>query len=271
MRFSAGEAAFEGFRVTRRHPGALLIWGLIWVVAVLAMAVTAMPLLNPVLGEVQAAMASGAQPSEAAQLQLNYASLATLPIWLVSQSILIPALYRAMRSDVRDAFGFVRLGRDELRALLALAIVGMISLAISQAGTVLVAVSGSVAPGLSMVIEVLTLLISIYVSVRLILTLPAAFERHRVDISASWRSTRGGFWPLLGLSVLTTVMAAVVMVLIFVIALPFYGASAADSGSALGAAAAAALLILAGLGMAMAMTIVSAPFMAVWLEVDPAV
>jgi hypothetical protein len=268
MRFSAGEAAFEGFRVTRHHPGAVAVWGLVWVVSLLATVLTAMPILQPIANDLQAilqsTMAGGrSEPSVAMQLQITYAMLATTPISLVTQAILLPALYRAMKAGGRDRFAFIRLGRDELRVLAVLAITTAISLLLSQLGQTAVTLLGTFGELVSLAIW----LFSIFVSVRLVLATPAAFSEGVIDLRAAWRLTARVFWPLLGLAIMVGVMACVVVLLLLIVALPVWSVmSGGGEASVAGAVAAVAVILLASIGAALVTVTLSAPFMAAYRE-----
>lgn len=274
MRFSAGEAAFEGFRVTRQHPAALLGWSLVWLVSAVAAILTALPILQPVLGEIQdllGSIATGAQsePSLAIKTRLAYATWATLPISVVTQAVFMPALYRAMASDRRDRFAFLRLGRVELRLLGVLAALSLISLVLSQIGdTAMTLAEGTAFSLLGETVSVVTTLAGLIVAVRLVLAAPQAFDTGQIDLKGAWALTTRMFWPLFGLAILAGVMACVVVLLLTIIALPLSGmASGAAAGSTVAGVSMAGLLLLVSLGSAMVMTIVAAPFMAVYREV----
>lgn len=273
MRFSAGEAAFEGFRVTRHHPAALLGWSLIWLISLLATALTALPILQPVAGEFQSmlqTMASGGQsePSLAIQARMTYVIWATLPISVVTQAVLLSALYRAMQSDGRDRFGFLRLGRTELRLLAVLTILALISLLLNQIGEMAMTLSqGTDLVSLGGLVSVLVSFIGIFVSVRLVLAAPQTFATGQIDLKSAWRLTARVFWPLFGMAIIAGVMACIVVLLLVIVALPISGVmTGAQGASPAGAAAAAAILLLTAIGAALVMTIVSAPFMAAYRE-----
>ena len=270
MKFSAGEAAFEGFRVTRHHPISMLAWALVYLASIVVTALVAMPLLQPIAPELRSIletmMAGGqSEPSAALQAQLAYAMWATMPVTLITQAILLPALYRAIRAKARDRFAFLRLSVDELRVLAVLAILAIISLGLNQAGEMAVGVTNG--SGLGVFLSVALSLLSIFLSVRLVFAVPGAFAERRIDLKAAWRMTAGLFWPLLGMAIIAGVMACIVVLLLVIVALPISGImSSAPSTSLPAMAAAAAVLFLMSLGAAMILAIVSAPFMAAYRE-----
>lgn len=276
MRFSAGEAAFEGFRVTRHHPAALGAWALVSVLSILATALTALPILQPVATELRAmiqSMMAGAQsqPSAAMQAQMTYAMWATMPVSLVTQAVLLPALYRAMTTEGRDRFAFIRLGRDELRVLAVLVIIALISLVLNQIGEMAVTLTGDTPmAALGGLVSLLASVFAIYASVRLVLTSPATFATGQIDLKSGWRLTKGVFWSLLGMAIIAGVMASIVVLLLVIVALPVWSLVVGGAASAGGRVAALVILLLAGLGSALVMVILSAPFMAAYREISGA-
>lgn len=271
MRFSASSAAFEGFRVIRSHPSVLFGWGGVWLISLIATVLTAMPILQPVLGELQGMMQSmgsgaAAEPSLAVQTRMTYATWATLPISLVTQAVLLPALYRAMTSESRDRFAFLRLGRDELRVLGVLTLLALISVTLSQIGEMALTLSqGTGMEAGGGLISILATAVGIFLSVRLVLATPQTFETGRIDLRRAWELSRGLFWSLLGLAILAGAMACVVALLLFVMALPISTLlTGTAGGSPLGAAAAAGVLVMMSVGAGLVLTTVAAPFMAAY-------
>ncbi|WGM47409.1 hypothetical protein KOAAANKH_02286 [Brevundimonas sp. NIBR10] len=272
MKFSAGEAAFEGFRVTRQHPRAVAGWTLIWLVSLIATALTALPILGPVMGELQDAMRTamsggGSGLPAAIQSRVTYAMLATMPVSLVTQAIVMPALYRAMQSEVRDPFAFVRLGRDELRVLLVLLLLAIISVVLGQVGdTAVLATQGVNLSFVGALIGIATTALNLFVAVRMVLAVPATFSRGRIDLKGAWRLTEGRFWPLFGMAIIAGVMACIVGLLLLIVSLPLSAMMAGAATSPAGAAGALLVLLLMAVGAALVTIILSAPFMAAYRD-----
>jgi hypothetical protein len=265
MSFSATEAAFEGFRVTRHHPLAVLAWTLVALVTVLAMAFIALPILSPVADEFRALLSSGfsTQPSAAMSARFTYAAMATAPVSLVMQAILFPAIYRAMGQSGGDRFGFLRLGHDELRVFGAQVIITLVSLVVSQGGEQLATLAGGVGGvPLTLLVETVGTVVSLYLSVRLVLVAPAAFAQGRIDLKAGWAATAGLFWPLIGMAIIVGFMAFVVMLLLGIVALPITGGVAGPAGLIAGGG----LLIILSLALALTTIILVAPFMVAYRE-----
>jgi hypothetical protein len=271
MSFSATEAAFEGFRVTRHHPFAVLTWAMVALVSLFAMYAIVAPILSPIAGEFQAIMASGGklEPSLALQTQLSYAALATVPVSMVAQAILMPAVYRAMTQTGRDRFGFLRLGREELRTLGALAIITVISLIVSQGGELLATLAlTSGVGGVALLIQVAAMVVSIFLSVRLVLVVPAAFIEGRIDLKAGWDATKGIFWSLLGMAIIAGFMACIVMLLLGIVALPIsVGVMGGGGSTPAGLFALCGLMLVMSLAVSLSMTILAAPFMTAYRAV----
>jgi hypothetical protein len=59
-----------------------------------------------------------------------------------------------------------------------------------------------------------------WLAVRLSLVLPATFDRRRLQIGSAWRLTKGRFWPLFGMYVLSFVLVIVISLLGTVILFP---------------------------------------------------
>lgn len=270
MSFSATEAAFEGFRVTRHHPLAVLAWALVALVSLFAMYVIASPILSPIAGEFQTIMASGGklEPSLAMQTQIGYAALATVPVSMVAQAILMPAVYRAMTNTGRDRFGFLRLGREELRILGALLVITLVSLIVSQGGEMLATLALASGVGaVALLIQVVAMIVGIYLSVRLVFVVPAAFVEGRIDLKAGWAATTGLFWSLLGMAIIAGFMACIVMLLLGIVALPISVGVMSGAATPASLVALGGLLLLMSLAVALSMTILAAPFMTAYRAV----
>jgi len=135
--FSASNAAFEGFRITREQPLAVLAWGGIWLLGLLAMGVAMTPAIMPFADEIVAAAGDPEKVSSGAQAALLSALWVVVPIGLVLQAVLAPALYRAVLVPEARRFAYLRVGMDEVRALVIFAVTAAISFAVSYGGEAL--------------------------------------------------------------------------------------------------------------------------------------
>lgn len=265
MKIAATEAAFEGFRLSRRRPAAVALWGGVWLLGLIVMLAAALPVISPFLNEMTAAAGDPAKLSPAATAAVGQVSLIMIPIAILLQALLATAVYRAVLRPEQARFGSMRLGRDEGRMLIVSLAIGCVSVVVNLGGEALV--QAATASG-GMIIGALVWLVataaSIWLSVRLCLIAPLSFHRGRLSFAEGWKVTRPLFWPLLGLQVVVFALAAVVVLLLILIGWPLQVVMSAGGPTSPGAALGALLiLILLPLGMAMVSTLLWAPFAAV--------
>ncbi|MDG2522508.1 hypothetical protein P7B02_13230 [Caulobacter segnis] len=225
-KFSASDAAFEGFRLARHHPRAVLIWAGASFLTTIAVGVLTAVLLSGSL-----ARAGGdVDPANATlTLELMRDALISLLLGLAIISVYLNGVYRAvLRSDDfhEDRWGYLRVGREELRTAGAVVLYGLIfvglTFVVSLGASIVYSLATLTGPALGLMAVLIGLgvfFIFIFCWVRLTLALPMTFDRGRMSFRDSWRLTRGWFWPLLGMKVLTFAITAVVILTIFIIAL----------------------------------------------------
>ncbi|MFC7379680.1 hypothetical protein [Brevundimonas sp. GCM10030266] len=269
MKIAATEAAFEGFRLSRRRPGAVALWGAVWLVGLIAMLLAVMPLLAPHMGELGASGGDPAKLSPAATAAMQRITWVTIPVLILLQAVLAPAVYRAVLRPQEKSFASLRVGRDEGRLLIVALVVGCVSAVANVGGEIIV--NASVAGG-GMIVGALVWLVvtgvTIWLSVRLCLIAPLSFHRRRLAFVEGWKVTRPLFWPLLGLNIIVFALAAVVVLLLILIGWPLQVVMASGGPASPGAAIGALLiLILLPLGMAMVSTLLWAPFAAICRDI----
>jgi hypothetical protein len=231
MAFSATDAAFEGFRVVRRHPMALIFWSLFYAV----MMVAALALVGgSIIGLMNAAEgleSSGASSPEAFMPILGsyMAVLAVvLPVSMIASAMIYAAVSRAVLHPSESAFGYLRLGMDEVRVLVVSIVLAIVFVVLS---VVVFGVIGIVAgmtqaadmPALWLLVVLLGLAgvgLFIWLAVRLSLAVPITMAERRISIFDSFALTKGRFWPLLGMSLLAIVLSFVVSLLGSLVAMP---------------------------------------------------
>lgn len=231
MAFSATDAAFEGFRVVRRHPVALVFWALFYAVMMTA----GLALVGgSVIGLMSAAKdleTSGASSPEAFMPVLaSYMSVLAivLPVSLIASAMIYAAVSRAVLRPVESAFGYLRLGMDEVRVLVVSIVLSLVFLVL---GCVVFGIVGIVAgltvssgmPALWLLVVLLVFAATalfIWLAVRLCLAIPITMAEQRIAIFDSFAVTKGRFWPLLGMSLLAFVMSIVVSLLGSLVAMP---------------------------------------------------
>ncbi|WP_439478403.1 hypothetical protein [Brevundimonas sp.] len=232
MAFSATDAAFEGFRVVRRRPMTLIFWALFYGLIM----VGAFALLGPnLIGFVTATEQleqSGSTPSLEdfapifQMMGLLFAVL--LPLSLIASAMIYAAVSRSVLRPGESAFGYLRLGMDEVRVLavsVVLFIVFMVLMVVTSGiiGAVIGMTVAAEMPALWLLVVLLILAAIcafIWLSVRLSLAIPITMAERRIAIFDSFGFTRGRFWPLLGMALLAWVMSIVVGLLGSLVAMP---------------------------------------------------
>lgn len=232
MGFSATDAAFEGFRVVRRNPMALVFWALFYAVIMAGAFALMGPSLISMVAATERLEQSGATPTPEdflPVLQMMGVIFAVLmPISLVASAMIYAAIARSVLQPARGAWGYLRLGADEMRVL-------AVSLVLTLMFTALIAFSWALifgvgalaasqnAPALWLVAVLLffvTTAATIWLAIRLSLAIPITVAEHRIALFDSFGLTRGRFWSLLGMAVIAALLSIVVGVLASIVSLP---------------------------------------------------
>jgi hypothetical protein len=222
--FSATEAAFEGFRVARERPWAIVAWaGVAFVFLAGDVILRSFLIDTSAIQASSQALVAGETPGQ--QLIRMVAATvpyfaAAVPISLVFYGILFAAAYRVVL-EPKSSINGLRLGIQELRQVLVILISGLlIFVAYTGAGFLCALAYVLMLPfskPLAAVIGALSVVVSyallIVAPIRLSLAGPHTFVEHRLRPFASWRMSHGHFWPMLGAYVFATVFAVVVVLL----------------------------------------------------------
>ena len=257
MTFSPTDAAFEGFRLTRREPRMFIALALVYAVfSALLLVVTYQP-----LGEIMRAasqVSSGGEPDQAQVLSLMNAygrliSITLLPSLIVN-SIVQCAIMRAVLTPVPDRYSYLRLGKTELRVVAVNLMVGLMLGAIAIIGFGLAGVLIGFAVGgypllaiaaLPIMLAVVAALI--WVSVRLYLAVPMTVTEERIVVFGSLAATKGHFWPLLGMVLLAMLLSLAVSFLGSIVTAPLTaltgGLSVLETSAAISGPMIAALFV----------------------------
>jgi hypothetical protein len=242
--FSSTEAAFEGFRLTREHPRAVLAWAAANFVFALIIAVITVAWIGPQFASWRA-LALSANPDvtqmAAAMRKLAPYCLVVVPLEAVFSATMICAIYRAVLRPNERGVAYFRLGEDELRMVALLIILTVLSLA---AMFVFLLVEGVVAGTLGAfgspagaflgsLIGSAAVCVAIWLGVRLSLAAPMTFDQRRLVVFGSWGFTRGSFLPLLGAYVLAFLLGVVISLLMAVISGAVISVAILASGGAL--------------------------------------
>lgn len=233
-----------GFDVVRRRPVLLLWWGLFHLLYIGLTSVLAVGLAGPALTQLAAlqGLHPANDPAVQAQALASMRQLLPLyglmlPVMLVFYSMLYTAMNRAVLRPKDDRFGYLRLGRDELRqfglflwaivvgvGVYIVTVVGVLILTFIGVALAALFSKGAAAPGVghvlvAAVIVLLTVAAWIYLTVRLSLASAMTFETRKIRLLASWPLTEGRFWPMLGAYLLAACLSLVVLLLGLVVML----------------------------------------------------
>lgn len=243
-RFSPTEAAFEGFRLTREHPRAVLAWAGAYFVFTLAVSILTIAWVGPEITTLTAlSHSANPDPAEMARVfaKLGPFMLVVAPLQVVFFAVINCAIYRAVLRPFESGAGYLRLGRDELRMVVVIAGLFLIWLAALFVVTVVVTFAagtigvfgGGAGALLGVVVDLAIFCVAVWVLVRLSLAGPMTFDQRRLVILGSWSFTRGSVGPLVGAYLLATVLGGVIVLLMMVISSAIVAVSILATGGAL--------------------------------------
>ena len=243
MGFSATEAAFEGFRVVRRKPMAVIFWALFYMlimVAALALIGGSLIGLMGMAEELEAT--SPTSPEAFMPILASYMAIlaVVLPVSLVASAMIYAAVARAVLRPAESAFGYLRLGMDEVRVLVVSLVLFVVFVALTAllggiVGVAIAVTAAAEAPALWLLVVLLVLAaiaVCIWLAVRLSLAIPITMAERRIAIFDSFALTKGRFWPLLGMALLAGVMSIVVSLLGSLVGMPIQLATGGLEGLA---------------------------------------
>jgi hypothetical protein len=237
---SYARAVSAGFRVIGRKPWAVLAWaGAYLVLAALPLILIMSGVLPDVIATYRDAahnLAHGVAPDAAKFLALRSRMAGVQPlilvVQLVSHTILMGAIFRAVLEPEASKWGYLRVGRQELMLglttlvyvlvatilaltlLVPLGIAGAVGLTSAQHGNA----PGPMAVPLLRLIELAGSGAIVWAMLRLSLALPMSFAQRRFVLYDSWSLTRGHAFKLF-LVALTLVVLLTVCDLIATIGL----------------------------------------------------
>lgn len=224
--FSATDAAFEGFRLTRERPRVVLVWAALCFLVSVCSAVY----LTTVGREAAAVLEAGPSdtPDPAALGEMIGVLFPMMIVGLLLQCVMAAAVYRVTLRPEDQGFSYLKLGMDEVRLAL-LTFVYFLLTVVALFGAVLVAgviaalvtgVAGQGAGTMRIVIEFFILGVLFYMAIRLSLAPAITFVERRLAIFESWKLTKGQFWKLTGAYVLAIcgIIAMSLLVLVIFVA-----------------------------------------------------
>lgn len=236
MNFSATEGAFEGFRLTARHPVGVLCWAAVMLAANLLVGLAIGGIAGPQWTEFERLAATASpDPAEMAALMPRVlpAALISMLVQVVAASVVNASVLRALlRPEGRVTIGF---GKDELLVIgLLLAFFGVSFLATLVLGVAM----GLLAPILgAMIVSVssfASIAVTILLFIRFSLAGPMTIAEHRYRFRASWKATKGWAWPLLAAESLGLMLAFMVVLLSHIIFVAIAGIWVISQGGEFG-------------------------------------
>lgn len=263
--FSATDAAFEGLKLTRNRPMAVVIWGGVYLLATVAILGVVFGLMGLAVFANPGAFGGAEEPPPAV---VGLVVLFAMPVLLGVIVVLFAAIYRAVLHPEASNAAYMRLGGGELKLLLAAVVVTVIWVV---ALGVLIGVAAAVtngAPGwvrgLIIAVAVIAGLVgAVWFGVRISLLWPSIIADGRIDVGRAWRLSQGRFWPMFGsylLSFAISIAIALVGGAISSVFLLMVGGGAAAFGGSgdPGAMAAAGPALIVGFGLYAVVQVVAA-------------
>lgn len=268
----------EGFRLARRRPGMLLAWSGIYFASVLVIGVAMMVSMGPRFIDMlkKGQLVSNDPEAFAALLeQSGPAFVLVLLMTVLLMSVIMGGIFRLVLGRDEKGLAHLRLGQDELRMSavnLGLVGIGMVFLFFGLIATRLAAIQSSF---LGFVVGLIMFGLTVWVGVRLSLVTPMTFDTRRVAFRSAWRLTRGRFWPLFGMIVISVIFYVMVWVLAFVLTVIIVavagGEQAIQDVSALSIVAAIAALltiVMQSLLQVLQIVMIYAPFAVAYRQIS---
>jgi hypothetical protein len=234
-RFSASEAALEGFRLTRERWGTILAWSGVYFVGITIIALLMMASLGPDFVEMAKKGRFTPEDAEAVAGMLAQswpAFLLVLILVVALMSLLTAGIYRLVLRPDEKGFVHLRLGADELRLTLINLLLFGVGMVCLVAGFVATAAAETIGPALAIPTGAVILGLTVWVGVRLSLATPMTFALRKISIGPAWEMTRHRFWPLFGMIVLAAIFYVMIWLLLNIIGIAVV--TVAGGGQAIG-------------------------------------
>lgn len=219
-KFSPSDAALEGFRLTREHPGVVFAWCAVYFGGVMLIAMAMMATLGPqFIALARKGQLSGPDLETVGNLlaQSWPAFILVLVMTALLMSVMTAGVMRLVLRPQEHGFAHLKLGREEVRLTLANLACIAFYVASLILGLVLTGAATRVSPMAGFVVGALALGFAIWVGVRLSMLLPTAFDTGRISFAEAWNRTRGHFWKLFGMILLAVIFYVIVWALFSII------------------------------------------------------
>jgi hypothetical protein len=219
--FSPSDAALEGFRLTRERPLTIAAWALINALGVsLIGALMLLALGGPLIDLIKKGRFENIDPTTLAAVMADSwpAFLGIVLVVFLFSAILVAGVYRLVLRPNERGLAHLRVGRIEFK--LALANLMLFPAGVIWFGFVNVVGAGVAATSgvfMGVVAGLIALTPMVYVGVRLLLLTPRIFDTGRISLREAWDLSRGKFWQLLAMFILSAIFYVMVWALIFII------------------------------------------------------
>ncbi|WP_269516276.1 hypothetical protein [Brevundimonas subvibrioides] len=230
MTFSATDAAFEGFRMVRRHPLAVVFWAALYLVFLAAFFGVFGSSLASFMAATETLKGTEPTPAELESLSPTLLGLFALaaPAGLLLGAILNAAVARAVVRPQDKAFGYLRLGSDELRVLAVTVVMSIVFGVGTMVVFTVVGICAGLASGanaglgwlVGIVLGLGAVAAIVWMMVRLSLAVPVTVAERRISLFDSFALTKGHALSLLGMGLIAFIMSILVGTLMSVVAWP---------------------------------------------------
>lgn len=249
--FSPVEAALEGLRTARHRPGLVLTWAASYFVMLALLGVFMALVLGGEVRQDIALLARTNDPGELIEIvaRRNGLLLVLILLALGFISVLSTAIIRSVLHPGESRLAYLRVGPEEGRQFLVSLINSGLALVVTAIPTALLLLVGTAlfqagavtaAGWLGFLGTLAVTGLSVWVAVRLSLFSAVTFAEGTINPRRAWTLTHGHFWHLMGMFLLTLLLALLVSVIGSILS----GVVVAMFG---GGADSAVLLVLVGL------------------------
>jgi hypothetical protein len=205
-RFSASDAALEGFQVIRAQWRVVIGWVAFNLLAILGMVIGIV-----ILGVIIVIVAGGDSSVLGATVGGPVVTVGTI----IVQLMIATAVLRLILHPEDRGFLYLRVSADEVRVVVA-SVVLLLGLAALALGAVFLARAvRPVGAGGPIVVGVIALAVGYWLCMRLGLVLPMSVIERRIDFARSWRLTRSNAWSLTGMTLLAGTLGLLVSVVVW--------------------------------------------------------
>ena len=234
MGFSPTQASLEGFRLIGYRPVSFLVWTVLVVLEFGLFGWAVYWAWGSELASLAAAKAVDPADFAPGLFRLALAMVVVVPAALMINAVLTAAVYRSIVQPTQKAFGYVRLGGDELRLILLQLLFMVVCWTVCGVamGAMFWTNASQTQLGVKILIEIVTGLAGvaamILLGVRFSLAGPLIVAQGHLSFRAAWRLTRRRFWPLLLMALLAVLLAAGVSMVSQIFFQPFSNLVAAS-------------------------------------------